>query len=153
MSRCKLTAKQERFVEEYVVDFNATQAAIRAGYSRKSADRIGPQQLLKTCVAEAIAKRRDALSESAVVSVERVREMMLEMYEVSSQRVPVKTFEGEQVRDGDGNPVFKLLDAGACAKAIDMLAKHTGAYEADNRKELLGSVNFVWGARGDGEGE
>ena len=37
-----LTDKQERFVDEYLVDLNATQAAIRAGYSPHSADKIGP---------------------------------------------------------------------------------------------------------------
>lgn len=49
-----LTAKQQRFVEEYLVDLNATQAAIRAGYSAKNADKIGPELLGKTRVAEAI---------------------------------------------------------------------------------------------------
>jgi phage terminase small subunit len=51
-----LTAKQERFVAEYLVDLNATQAAIRAGYSEKTANRIGAQLLAKPLVAEAVAK-------------------------------------------------------------------------------------------------
>lgn len=51
-----LTEKQKRFVAEYLVDLNATQAAIRAGYSAKTADRIGPELLGKTCVSEAIQK-------------------------------------------------------------------------------------------------
>lgn len=38
----RLTPKQQRFVDEYLIDLNATQAAIRAGYSQKTADRIGP---------------------------------------------------------------------------------------------------------------
>ncbi len=49
-----LTEKQKRFVAEYLVDLNATQAAIRAGYSEKTADRIGPELLGKTCVSAAI---------------------------------------------------------------------------------------------------
>lgn len=49
-----LTAKQQRFVEEYLIDLNATQAAIRAGYSAANADKIGPELLGKTRVAEAI---------------------------------------------------------------------------------------------------
>lgn len=52
----KLTAKQERFVSEYLLDLNATQAAIRAGYSEKTANRIGPQLLVKTCISEEIQK-------------------------------------------------------------------------------------------------
>ena len=47
-----LTPKQQRFVEEYLIDLNATQAAIRAGYSEKTADSIGLQLLRKTQVSE-----------------------------------------------------------------------------------------------------
>jgi len=49
-----LRPKQQRFVEEYLVDLNATQAAIRAGYSAKNADKIGSELLGKTRVSEAI---------------------------------------------------------------------------------------------------
>lgn len=52
-----LTPKQQRFVEEYLIDLNATQAAIRAGYSEKNADKIGSQLLGKTRIAASI---RDA---------------------------------------------------------------------------------------------
>ena len=41
MSKNKLTTKQEMFCREYIIDFNATQAAIRAGYSKKTADQSG----------------------------------------------------------------------------------------------------------------
>ena len=50
----KLTPKQKRFVAEYLVDLNATQAAIRAGYSEKRASEIGYQLLQKTTVQAAI---------------------------------------------------------------------------------------------------
>ena len=43
----KLTEKQKRFVEEYLIDLNATQAAIRAGYSPKTANEQGTQNLAK----------------------------------------------------------------------------------------------------------
>ena len=42
----KLTAKQKRFVEEYLIDLNATQAAVRAGYSVKTASEQGSQNLI-----------------------------------------------------------------------------------------------------------
>ena len=51
-----LTPKQRKFVSEYLVDLNATQAAIRAGYSEKTDYRIGAELLQKTSVAEAIVK-------------------------------------------------------------------------------------------------
>ena len=52
----KLTAKQERFVAEYLIDLNATQAAIRAGYSKKTAGQIGEQNLKKLEIAAAVAE-------------------------------------------------------------------------------------------------
>jgi phage terminase small subunit len=52
-----LTPKQRRFVAEFSLDCNSTQAAIRAGYSRKNADKIGPELLGKTRVREAIDRR------------------------------------------------------------------------------------------------
>ncbi|CAM6708009.1 Phage terminase, small subunit [Enterobacter intestinihominis] len=55
-----LTAQQRRFVAEYLKDGNATQAAIRAGYSKKSAEQIGYQLLQKTSVAQAIAQQQKA---------------------------------------------------------------------------------------------
>ena len=55
-----LTAQQRRFVAEYLKDGNATQAAIRAGYSKKSAEQIGYQLLQKTSVAQAIARQQKA---------------------------------------------------------------------------------------------
>lgn len=51
----KLTAKQQRFVEEYLVDLNATQAAMRAGYSARTAAQVGHENLRKPEVAGAIA--------------------------------------------------------------------------------------------------
>lgn len=56
-----LTSKQERFADEYLVDLNATQAAIRAGYSPRSADKIGPELLGKTGVQEVIRARQALL--------------------------------------------------------------------------------------------
>ena len=51
--RKELTAKQERFVNEYLVDLNASKAAIRAGYSEKSAYSIGQENLCKPEIREA----------------------------------------------------------------------------------------------------
>lgn len=53
-----LTPKQERFVDEFLVDLSATQAAIRAGYSRKTANRQGSRMLSNVDISEAIATAR-----------------------------------------------------------------------------------------------
>ncbi len=67
-----LTPKQQRFVEEYLIDLNATQAAIRAGYSEKTAQEIGSENLSKPMVAKAIAEAQEKLSNKAQVTVEMV---------------------------------------------------------------------------------
>jgi len=68
----KLTPKQETFVREYLIDLNSTQAAIRAGYSAKTADRIGPELLGKTCVADAIQAGMDKRAAKTGITAERV---------------------------------------------------------------------------------
>lgn len=68
----KLTSKQEKFVEEYLIDLNATQAAIRAGYSANTAKEIGCENLTKPNIAEAIQKARNSMSERALVTQEMV---------------------------------------------------------------------------------
>lgn len=68
----ELTPKQARFVDEYLIDLNATQAAIRAGYSAKTADVQGPRLLGNVGVATAIAERQDARAERTGITSERV---------------------------------------------------------------------------------
>lgn len=66
----KLTAKQQRFVEEYSIDFNATQAALRAGYSEKTCGAIGTENLAKPLIQEAITEMRRALSKKVEITRE-----------------------------------------------------------------------------------
>ena len=68
----RLTDKQKRFVEEYLVDLNATQAAIRAGYSEKTAEQMGYQLLQKTSVQEAIQLAMAARSERTEITQDMV---------------------------------------------------------------------------------
>ena len=72
-----LTPKQQRFVEEYLIDLNATQAAIRAGYSEKTAKEIGSENLTKPNIAKAIAEAQEKLSNKAQVTVEMVVQGLL----------------------------------------------------------------------------
>ena len=68
----KLTPKQERFFAEYLIDLNATQAAIRAGYSEKTARQVGAENLSKPDVAAAIARRREKIAAKLEVTQERI---------------------------------------------------------------------------------
>lgn len=67
-----LTAKQRRFVAEYLIDLNATQAAIRAGYSQKTARSVGSENLTKPDIAAAIAKGARKQAEKADISAQDV---------------------------------------------------------------------------------
>ena len=62
MSKKELTAKQRMFVKEYLIDLNATQAAIRAGYSENAAKEIGYENLTKPHITEAIQQEFAARS-------------------------------------------------------------------------------------------
>ncbi len=71
-----MSAKQQRFVEEYLVDHNATQAAIRAGYSPKTAYSIGHENLKKPEIAAAIAAGEARLRRKTEVSIGSLSEEM-----------------------------------------------------------------------------
>ena len=68
----KLTAKQKKFVDEYLIDLNATQAAIRAGYSEKTADRIASENLRKLEVQKYLQTKQTKLQNKSEVTQQRV---------------------------------------------------------------------------------
>lgn len=68
----KLTPKQQRFVDEYLIDLNATQAAIRAGYSPKTANRIAAENLSKPVIQAAIQQRQKKNETKLEISQERI---------------------------------------------------------------------------------
>jgi len=72
----ELTSKQKRFVEEYLTDLNATQAAIRAGYSPKTAARQGIDLLHKTHIAKKITEGKKSISETIGIRRERIIQEM-----------------------------------------------------------------------------
>lgn len=67
-----LTPKQARFVEEYLIDLNATQAAIRAGYSKKTARQAGAENLTKPVIAEAVSAAQKSRSERVKIDADWV---------------------------------------------------------------------------------
>jgi len=67
-----VTPKQKIFVDEYLIDFNATQAAIRAGYSEKTAAEIGKENLRKPYIQEAIQKAIEERSERTKITQDMI---------------------------------------------------------------------------------
>ena len=77
-----LTAKQEMFCLEYLIDLNATQAAIRAGYSEKTAHSIGNENLIKPLIQECIAQLMADRSNSIAVDAKYVLKRLVEIDEL-----------------------------------------------------------------------
>jgi phage terminase small subunit len=137
MSERGLTPKQARFVEEYLVDLNATQAAVRAGYSERTADKQGSQLLGKPRIALAIAAAQSQRSEKTQVTLEYVIGRLVENVERSMQVEPVL--------DKHGRETGEYQYAGAVAnKALELLGKHLGAFsESLNLRTPDGPVEVI----------
>ena len=133
----KLTDKQKEFVRQYLVDLNATQAAIRAGYSERTASRIGPQLLGKTCVREAIEKAQAKRAQRVEVTQDYVLSNLVEVVERTMQRAPVLDRKGEQVTDEEGRAVW-TFDAKGANRALELLGKHLGIFTDKIRAEVSG---------------
>src|SRR5687768_780298 len=70
----ELTEKQKKFCEEYLIDLNGTQAAIRAGYSEDSAKQIASENLTKPDIQEYLSRRQKELQETTGITQKRVLE-------------------------------------------------------------------------------
>lgn len=90
-----LSPKQERFAAEYLVDLNATQAAIRAGYSAKTAKEQGARLLTNVHIQAAVQKRRQQHQENTGLTVERVLQ----------EAMRLAFFDIRKLADAEGNPI------------------------------------------------
>lgn len=98
-----LTPKQERFVAEYLIDLNATQAAIRAGYSVKTADQQAHQLLKKTSVAEAIQAAMKKREQRTEITQDRVLQELarIAFFDVRKLYRPDGTMKDPHEMDAD----------------------------------------------------
>ena len=126
-----LTAKQRAFVDEYLIDLNATQAAIRAGYSQKTATETGYENLRKPhiqiAVEAALAKRSDRTE----ISADYVIGNIVETIERCKQAKPVVDRKGAPVlvetAEGEIVPAY-TFEAGAVLRGSELLGKHLGMF-------------------------
>lgn len=141
----KLTEKQQRFVDEYLIDLNATQAAIRAGYSVKTADKQGYQLLEKTRVSEAISEKMAERSRRIGVNQDRVvqelaRIAFVRMTDVVEPDGRIKDdacgddlscIESIRYKQSDtdtGSSVEREVRISPKMKALELLGKHLGMW-------------------------
>jgi len=103
----KLNTKQQRFVEEYLIDHNATQAAIRAGYSKRTAGSIGEENLKKPEIKAAIDAGLEELRKKAAVTVEQIiAEYKRIAFADIKNFLEFKTVKAIVGHDKDGSPIF-----------------------------------------------
>ena len=142
-----MTRKQDRFVKEYLIDLNATQAAIRAGYSPKTANEQGARLLANVSVQEAIAKAMAERSKRTGISQDRVIQELARIAFVNPQNlinpkdasvkadateddlaciqsVKVKTMDGAK-----GKSVEREVRLNDKMKALELLGKHLGMFK------------------------
>lgn len=108
-----LTAKQSRFCEEYMVDLNGTQAAIRAGYSEASARQIADENLSKPVIRDKISALQAEKSNELGITSKWVMEQFKAIYERS----------------------VSIGELNAANKSVEMLGKMIGAFEVDNNQK------------------
>ena len=147
-----LTPRQARFVDEYLIDLNATQAAVRAGYSAKTAQQIGSRLLLHVVVSTEISTRQAKRAEKAGITAEYILGRLQENVERAMQAEPVMRFDHdkkEMVETGEYQ-----YEGAVANRALELLGKHIGLFP--DRQELTGknggpvqveSSEWRWGDR------
>lgn len=141
----KMTAKQMRFCDEYLIDLNATQAAIRAGYSKKTARKIGQENLTKRDIRQYIdARMAEKKSELIADQDEVLRYLTSVMRGESRSSVVVVESLGDFM--SEAREMEKAPDEKERLKAAELLGKRYGLYtdrvEQDVDMELNITVDY-----------
>ena len=142
----KLSEKQQLFADEYLIDLNATQAAIRAGYSAKRASEIGYQLLQKTTVQTVIAEkmaersRRTGINQDRIV-LELARIAFLRMTDVVDSQGKIRDDASEDdlsciesikykhSESDSGSSVEREVKTASKLKALELLGRHLGMFK------------------------
>lgn len=169
MSDVKLSAKQLKFCNEYLIDLNACHAAIRAGYSKNTAKVIGYENLTKPYLVEKIQELQQELQKSCNITPKSVIEELakigfsniqdfvnggnsiLELKHldrkivaaVSSVETEVTEIEGNQFKPGKTTTITKIRLHDKRAALVD-LGKHLGIFKEDNKQKqaIIKNVGF-----------
>lgn len=131
-----LTDKQELFIQEYLVDLNATQAAIRAGYSKASAKVIGHENLTKPYIRARIEELQNMRAEKLEISADWVIQRLIAISDRCMKAEPVMEWDREErAMVPTGEYVF---DSNGANKAVELIGKHINMWK--DKLELSGSL-------------
>ena len=123
----KLTPKQQRFVTEYLKSGNATEAAKQAGYSEKTAFRIGAENLQKPAIARAIERAQERRNDRLELEEDFELKKAIEIMQMCMEPKHVYGFDGKPVKNSDGNYVMQFDSKGANT-ALQTIAKLRGKF-------------------------
>ena len=126
--------KQQRFVDEYIISGNATQAAIKAGYSKKTANRIATENLSKPVIKTAIDKRNAEIQSEKIMDMQEVMELLASIARGETTEETV-TNKGDVIETATRNS-DKL-------KALELIGKRFGAWT--DKKEISGNLDIEIG--------
>lgn len=123
----KLTIKQQRFADEYIISGNATDAAIRAGYAKRAAYQQGAENLKKPHIREYIDKRLEEINDKSIAKQEEVLQYLTEVLRGKSSATEIVV---EMVGDGtsEAKLVVKPPSEKERIKAAELLGKRYGAF-------------------------
>lgn len=145
-----LNPKQERFCNEYLIDLNATQAAIRAGYSAKTANRIGNENLSKLDIQKYIQDKKEKLAEKTNITLEMVTEGYRRLAFYDGRNFYDNTGQLKKIPDLDDETAFALTGFEIAEERIETkktkkLSFSTKKIKTSDRRSALDSLCKVLG--------
>lgn len=138
----KMTAKQKLFCDEYLIDLNATQAAIRAGYSEKYAHTNANKLLQNTTVKQFIDERMAEKESSLIADQDEVLRYLTSVLRGESQS-EVVVVEGTGMGESEARLIQKAPDEKERLKAADLLGKRYGLYTEKIEQQMDMDLNIV----------
>lgn len=147
LSSMKLTEKQKRFADEYIISGNATQAAIKAGYSKKTAAVIGTENLIKPNIKNYIDERLEELQSERTADAQEVLEYLTSVMRGNeTEEVLIGIGEGVQ------STVQKEVGAKDRLKAAELLGKRFALFTDKTEVAVSEIPTFVDDIDGDEDG-
>lgn len=131
----KMTDKQKRFCDEYLIDLNATQSAIRAGYSQKTAYSIGVENLKKPEIKKYIDERMAEKEKALIASQDEVLKYLTSVLRGESQSTEL-VVEGQGDGYSEARTILKEPSEKDRLKAAELLGKRYGLYTEKVEMEI-----------------